>query len=262
MKTSGIVLAITILLLASATGTFAYFENGRLTAVIYHKSDRLVALDLGNLASMDMAATDQMLSGPGSFAFSDFQNIPSLSSLSVSLYGRDSLDAGWTQWIATTEANAPSAASHLSDAFRDAADRLSGIFSGYNRQKVVSNNDALPDGTAFNGSTFDHIMHTGHYQNSGFAGSFNGYNTDWFYGTGKFTGEDPALLKMYLYKFTYTDKGHTYVPGVENQPYQGIISFYENGSVVFNATTQPVPIPTGFLLLASGMTVLFKFRHR
>ena len=266
MKTPGLFLMMTLFLLVSATSTFAYFENGQLTAVIYHKADRLVALDLGNLNSMDMTATDQVLSGPGSFSVSDFNNITSLSNLSVSLYGRDSLDAGWTQWIATTKANAPSAASHLSDAFRGSADQLSGIFSGFSRQKVVSSNEALSDGTAFNGSTFDHIMHTGHYQNSEFTGSFNGYNTDWFYGTGKFTGEDPDPLKMYLYKFTYTADGHTYIPGAGDQPYQGVVSFYSNGSVVLNATkpppVAPVPVPAGFILLGSGITALFGFSCR
>ncbi|MFH2092687.1 MAG: hypothetical protein ABIJ31_10020 [Pseudomonadota bacterium] len=233
MKKRWIILLIGMLCLAAAGNAAAYFENGKLTAVVYEGTN-LTALDLGDLSSMDMISDNQVLAVKNSFSISD---------VNIAIYGRTP-GAGWTQWFATTDEFAPYDNYAYSTAFRNAADNLATTFSISSTSTYHNSNTTI----------FDSQMHASKNE----EGSFAGYNDNWYDGIGKIsTGDDH--VDMYLYKFSQN--------GLEagiGTDYQSVVRIFSDGSVIMNPLAAPpalpVPVPAGIIFLGSGILMLSGIR--
>ncbi|MCM2286027.1 MAG: hypothetical protein NDI81_14670 [Desulfobacula sp.] len=219
-------------------GSAAAFSNGSLTAVIYNKTDKEVALDLGSVFNLDFTAQNVTLAAAGSFSLSDFGSsvVNSFDDLSVGLFARDGV--GYYGYFATTSQTAPGATGNL------------GNF-------LTASNSVMNNYGAAATKTVKAATATNSYWKK-----MNNNSTPGLYGllsrdvaNGEAVLPEEGFVDMYLYKYqTATD------PGVGS--YLASFRIFTDGSIVMNAGSSPVPVPGAFILLFSGLLGLVGIRRK
>ncbi|MEW6380214.1 MAG: hypothetical protein AB1611_11500 [bacterium] len=230
MKKIASILFAVCLLFALSSKVNAYWESGNLIEVIYNEvSGWEIGRDLGAISSMGSAIHVPIAAQPGAW---------------VAFFGYDGVsDAdGINYYFATTEDMVPSVKGSAQSSF----------VSGYNG--CVLNNYKLGDVPA-DGITETLTSLSNSYwakmDSSTTRGQFAGFNNG--YAEGKLgeaalTEADPT---MYLYQFKKTGSTTvTLIPG-QGTDYRLVIN-----------PVNPVPIPGGFLLLASGILGLVGIKRR
>ena len=242
------ILMVTVLAITALTAdSFAFFDNGNLTAVFYNNSENgskgTLALNLGSLNLLDITQT-QVLRPAGSIYDGNLFNSDSFYDLKMAFYGYTSDDV-LSEWFATTSTDGPKTAEYAIGAFRHASDQLSKSFRTSGTDRFVSADATL----------FDLSMHSGFSK----EGSFAGYNYSWREGVGMAASD---FVDMYLYKFTNVGTIRGVLSPGSNGDYQATLRISADGSIILNPDfIAAVPVPSGLLLFSSGLLILFKSRR-
>ncbi len=229
-------------------GSAAAFSNGSLTAVIYNKTDKEVALDLGNVLTLDFTQQNATLAAAGSFNLSDYNAISSFSELKVGIYAKDTsvVDGEYAYFATTMTTNQGISQSTFENFWTTAG-------ATYTNYGAAAAKAVKP---ASNSSSYWKKMD----QNST-PGSYAGFNAA--VAVGEAVLPELGYVDMYLYKYGWTP---TYevalVPGATTE-YIASFRIFTDGSIVMNAATSPVvPVPGAFILMFSGLLGLVGIRRK
>ena len=200
--------------------------------VVFTDLDNQVELgiDLGDLTSMDLSATNVELAAAGTFNL-DYEKVGMFARTNVTISTpigdlvTPHLFYGLTVDVEATANN------NLTSAYQGA-------------MTVVSMGDDLD---MSNPTSYDYVM------NNGADGGYTGYNNSYAsFGEAVLTEDG---VDMYLYEFF----AGNLQPGVENN-YVAVISFNGDGSVVLNQAA--VPVPGAIILLGTGLIGLVGLRRK
>jgi hypothetical protein len=243
MKRLLCILCGAMLIFGIAANASAYFQPTSLILFGYTPGGNEVGYDLGDTATLDFTAQNQVLAGPGSIDWLADTGAASLDQINVGMYSGNSATFEW--WFVTTQANMePSTSFANAQPFWNAQAAIQGTYGSRGTQKVTGVYSAPGSyGQAMN-------------KTDTARGSYSAFNED--FTVGELNLADTAgLSDLFLYHFFFDAGNIVLDPGADTLH---IASFdiRNDGSVVMNA----VPIPASVLLLGSGLLGLVGLRRR
>ncbi|WP_320044881.1 hypothetical protein [uncultured Desulfobacter sp.] len=226
----GFVAAFTVSLFAVAGNAAAYTAGNLAVAFLDDDTSTEYVIEIGDLTSMDLSASNVELAAAGSFNL-DYDRVGMFG------YTVETPIPGVTvqeRWFGLTTDVEATANSNLATSFVGAA------------------------GTTTLGEhsmSIDASYNTGMNSGGKADGTYSGYNNVYFSYGEAVLSEDS--VDMYLY---YFDAFSNLVLDGENN-YQAVISFNGDGSIVLNQTST-VPVPGAVVLLGTGLVGLVGLRRK
>ena len=251
MKSSFITILAVVLMTALSSQAFAYFSNNDLIEVVYNGTTAERAIDLGNLATLnlDTIASSLTLAGADSINLSALQ-ASSWSDLKVGFFAYSG--STYQEYFATTATTAPVINTAARTSFSNAYSSTVGTYYG---TQLGGTTNQIVDASPSNVNSYVKKMDS----NGTAPGYFAGFNT-----AASSLGEaslaaldNGGSVTMYLYHFNLVSAA----PGANGTPYSGILTLNANGSTVAESTAA-TPIPASILLFGSGLLGLVGLKKK
>jgi hypothetical protein len=250
MKKISVLLSMCLFVMLTASNVFAYFEENHLILSAYLTGNNEVGVDLGDLSTMDLDATNLVLAEAGSLNLGQFSDITDWSGVQVGIYGSDKIN--WVDIYATNGETNPGIKTR----------GLNGFYAGIDYIRDSYDNDGTQVAVLSPGDN--------RYDRNGYQARMNYFTAEANYAYISRVAGQPAEgrmelldngadhMDMYLYAFDLD----TPIPG-DGVDYRAKVSIFQDGSIVLNATDTPeVPVPGAFVLLASGLLGVIGIRRK
>ncbi|MFH2067506.1 MAG: hypothetical protein ABIK15_20055 [Pseudomonadota bacterium] len=256
-----ILVTVAVVVCGAVPAMADYFDNDHLMMAVYNRTDKEVAIDLGDYDLVDYSIPGQTLAVAGSV---DIEGAGKQFGSTIDSW--DDLHVG------------------LFTGYKDTSNVYHLVIGTTQNQATEINGAARA--TFLNGSSAVHLNYRtpgAEQVNIGSAGALSSYTTKLDAGAyGQMAGFNPynaplagpdlgviasqGFIDLYIYDYTIVGLGASatvpLVPG-NGVDYQGIIRLNADGSIVTVAASNPVvPIPGALVLFASGLVGLIGIRRR